>query len=106
MTLVPVNAAYISDLKGMVDEYRNAAESNVYQGPHALALDDVPAFLELLQRMRSGGYPRPDIVPMESYFIASGEQIAGEIYIRDRLSEPLLQVGGHIGYKVRPRDRL
>lgn len=56
--------------------------------------------------MRSGGYPRPDIVPMESYFIASGEQIAGEIYIRDRLSEPLLQVGGHIGYKVRPRDRL
>ncbi len=45
MTLVPVNAAYISDLKGMVDEYRNAGESNVYQGLHALALDDVPAFL-------------------------------------------------------------
>ena len=55
--------------------------------------------------MRAGGYPRRDSVPMESHLIAACGRIAGEIYVRQRLSEPLLHVGGHIGYKVRPSLR-
>jgi predicted acetyltransferase len=55
--------------------------------------------------MKAGGYPRPDIVPMDSYFIEAEGRILGELYIRHRLSPRLEQVGGHVGYKVRPSCR-
>jgi predicted acetyltransferase len=55
--------------------------------------------------MKPGGYPTPDIVPMDTYFIEATGQILGEIYIRHRLSPQLERIGGHVGYKVRPTQR-
>jgi predicted acetyltransferase len=55
--------------------------------------------------MREGGFPTPDIVPMDAYFIEEEGRMLGELYIRHRLSPRLEQVGGHVGSKVRPSCR-
>jgi predicted acetyltransferase len=62
-------------------------------------------FYDLISKMKAGGYPKPEIVPMDSYFIETDGRILGEIFIRHRLSAALGQYGGHIGYKVRPSCR-
>ena len=89
----------------MLDEFRAAGEYHVYDGNFAIAWDGYAGFYELLARMKAGGYPRPDIVPMDSYFIESNGRMLGEVYIRHRLTPHLEQIGGHIGYKVRPSAR-
>lgn len=89
----------------MLEEFRAAGEYHVYDGNFAIAWQSYAGFYDLLSRMKSGGYPRPDIVPMDSYFIESSGQILGEVYIRHRLNPRLEQIGGHVGYKVRPSSR-
>jgi hypothetical protein len=46
--------------------------------------------------MKVGGYPTPEIVPMDSYFIEGD----GLIFIRHPLSPRLEQVGGQTPYKM------
>lgn len=89
----------------MLDEFRASGELDVYKGTHAIAWNGYAAFYELISKMKSGGYPKPDFVPMDSFFIQSDGHILGEVYIRHGLSPGLEQVGGHIGYKVRPSCR-
>ena len=94
-----------TEFEEMLDEFRAAGEMSVYRGHHATAWQGYSAFYELLSRMKAGGYPTPDIVAMDSYFIESDGEILGELYIRHGLSPQLEKVGGHIGYKVRPSRR-
>jgi predicted acetyltransferase len=89
----------------MLEEFRAAGEFDVYKGDHAVAWKGYAPFYELLSQMKPGGYPRPEIVPMDSYFIEAEGRILGELYIRHRLSPRLEQIGGNIGYKVRPSCR-
>jgi predicted acetyltransferase len=89
----------------MLDEFRAAGELHVYTGNFAVAWEGYAAFYALLSRMKAGGYPRPEIVPMDSYFIEADGQMLGEVFIRHRLTPHLEQIGGHVGYKVRPSCR-
>jgi predicted acetyltransferase len=90
----------------MLDEFRAAGEMHVYEGSFAVAwVGGLRAFLRPDLENESGGYPKPEIVPMDAYFIETGGRILGEIFIRHRLSAALEQYGGHIGYKVRPSCR-
>jgi predicted acetyltransferase len=56
----------------------------------------------LLSRER---VPAPDFVPCLIYWAVLDEQVAGRIALRLELNEFLRQVGGHIGYIVRPSFR-
>lgn len=94
-----------AEFSEMLEEFRAAGEYHVYDGNFAIAWQGYAGFYVLLSRMKSGGYPRPDIVPMDSYFIESRGRILGEVYIRHRLNPFLEQLGGHVGYKVRPSAR-
>jgi predicted acetyltransferase len=50
--------------------------------------------------------PRPEgFVPVTNLWLTDGAGYLGRIAIRHRLTEHLLQVGGHIGYDVRPSAR-
>jgi predicted acetyltransferase len=50
--------------------------------------------------------PRPEgRVPSITWWYVDGEQYLGRIALRVRLTEHLLEVGGHIGYDVRPTAR-
>lgn len=94
-----------AEFAAMLDEFRAAGEAGVYKGFFDIAWEGYGAFYNLLDRMKAGGHPTPDIVPMDSYFIEAAGQMLGEIYIRQRLSPRLETIGGHVGYKVRPTCR-
>jgi predicted acetyltransferase len=103
--LVPMAPGKDEEFALMLEELRAAGEVSVYRGDFAVAWEGYAAFYGLLSRMKVGGYPTPEIVPMDSYFIEEEGRILGEVYIRHRLSPRLEQIGGHIGYKVRPSCR-
>jgi len=105
IVLNPMSPGRDQEFADMLEEFRIAGEFHVYDGNFAVAWHGYSGFYELLARMKAGGYPRPDIVPMDSYFIEAGGRILGEVFIRHRLTPYLEQIGGHIGYKVRPSSR-
>lgn len=105
IVLTPMSADRGAEFDAMLEEFRAAGEMHVYQGDFAVAWQGYAAFYELLSRMKAGGYPTPDIVPMDSYFIERGGRVLGDLYIRPRLSPRLEKLGGHIGYRVRPSER-
>jgi predicted acetyltransferase len=50
--------------------------------------------------------PRPPThVPSTTYWWVDGSEYLGRIAIRHRLTPSLLEIGGHIGYDVRPSAR-
>jgi len=105
IVLAPMTAGRDEEFAEMIDEFRAAGELHVYDGNFAVAWNGYAGFYELLMRMKAGGYPRPEIVPMDSYFIEAAGRILGEVFIRHRLTPHLEQIGGHVGYKVRPSAR-
>jgi predicted acetyltransferase len=105
IVLTPMSADRGAEFDAMLEEFRAAGETHVYQGHFAVAWQGYAAFYELLSRMKAGGYPTPDIVPMDSYFVERGGCVLGDLYIRPRLSPRLEKLGGHIGYRVRPSER-
>lgn len=107
VVLTPMSPGRDAEFAEMLDEFRRAGEMHVYTGPQSIAWDGYSGFYDLLSRMKHGGYPTPEIVPMDSYFIEADDRMLGELFIRHRLNPNLDKMGGHIGYKVRPscRDR-
>jgi predicted acetyltransferase len=105
VVLTPMAPGRDAEFSEMLDEFRTAGETDVYKGHQAVAWQGYEAYYALLSRMKDGGYPTPDIVPMDSYFIEEDGRIAGELFIRHRLSARLKKIGGHVGYKVRPSCR-
>jgi len=105
ITLTPMAPGRDREFAEMLDEFRAAGELDVYSGIFAVAWEGYGKFYALLSRMQAGGYPTPEIVPMDSYFIEADGRVLGEVYIRHRLTPNLEKIGGHIGYKVRPSRR-
>ncbi len=105
VSLVPMSPGRGAEFAEMLDEFRTAGELDVYKGHFAVALEGYEPFYALVSKMKAGGYPTPEIVPMDSYFIEAEGRILGELYIRYGLSPRLAKIGGHIGYKVRPSCR-
>lgn len=48
---------------------------------------------------------RPDAVPATNWWIVRGGRYLGSIQLRHRLNDFLADVGGHIGYGIRPSER-
>jgi predicted acetyltransferase len=105
VVLTPMTPGRDAEFAAMLDEFRAAGEMAVYSGSFAIAWSGYSGFYALLSQMKAGGFPTPEIVPMDSYFIEAGGRILGELMIRHRLSPFLEKMGGHVGYKVRPSCR-
>ena len=66
----------------------------------------VSEFLSHLQGQEIEENVPPPYVPMSIYWLQLPDgTIAGESRLRHRLSESLIQEGGHIGYMIRPSQR-
>jgi predicted acetyltransferase len=62
-------------------------------------------FMDFLQELsdRSAGFNLSDgMVPSTSYWLTDGTHYLGSGEIRHRLTDSLMNFGGHIGYSVRP----
>ena len=62
-----------------------------------------------IDRLLAEGDPatvlRPDRVHSTNYWIVEGEEFLGYLAVRHRLNDFLLELGGHIGFSVRPSRR-
>jgi predicted acetyltransferase len=64
------------------------------------------AFTQRLNDLALPGTPRPEgFVAMTTLWWVDGEDILGRLSIRHELTDFLREVGGHIGYVVRPSAR-
>ncbi|MEO8247463.1 MAG: GNAT family N-acetyltransferase [Chloroflexota bacterium] len=72
-------------------------------------IDDPAGFAAYVRALRARARPetpRPlGYVPDTLLWFAEGAEWIGRLSIRHRLNEMLLEVGGHIGYDVRPSAR-
>jgi predicted acetyltransferase len=63
-------------------------------------------FTEALRAERFEDTPRQEgFVPDTELWLVEGEEFLGRIVVRHRLTPALLEMGGHIGYDVRPSAR-
>lgn len=105
VVLAPMKPGRDAEFSAMLKEFHSAGEDSVYTGLFAKAWEGYAGFYDLLRRMKHGGYPQPNFVPMDAYFIEANGRMLGELYIRRKLSPRLELIGGHVGYKVRPSRR-
>lgn len=62
-------------------------------------------YLEVLRREQEGIGLAPGRVPATMFLGIRGEDVVGRVHIRHELTPVLREVGGHIGYAVRPEHR-
>lgn len=71
--------------------------------------DDPRAFAVYVEELRAAALPEtprpPGFVPSTTLWYLDGDTYLGRLAIRHRLTPPLLDWGGHIGYDVRPTAR-
>ena len=68
--------------------------------------DDFPAFVEGLVADRLPETPRPEgFVPCTYLWLVQDDEFLGSLAIRHTLNDFLFELGGHIGYSVRPSAR-
>jgi predicted acetyltransferase len=64
------------------------------------------AFVAAVRALALEETPRPaDHVPNTELWFVDGEEFLGRVGLRHRLSPRLIEIGGHIGYDVRPSAR-
>lgn len=64
-----------------------------------------PDYLSKLEREAAGLDPAEGRVPQTVYWLLRGDYPVGLIKLRHHLNDALRQMGGHIGYSVRPSER-
>lgn len=100
--------ASVRELLG-ADENARWTGLPVQESPTAEELADPTAFGAYTQRLRDLALPetqRPEgIVPMTTLWWVEGDEYLGGLSIRHELTDSLRQLGGHIGYTVRPSAR-
>lgn len=91
-----------------------AAQSELAEDDFNFALWDFPEasaeqtwerYLDKVEKDRTGTDLAPGRVPATMLFALVDGQIVGRVHIRHQLTPALLEVGGHIGYGVRPGYR-
>lgn len=64
------------------------------------------ALVKRLTDMEHGIGIREDFVPQTTFWmVRDGSEVIGEVRLRHRLNSWLEQMGGHIGYVIRPSER-
>lgn len=93
-----------------IDDFAAAGELRIPAGGGVeLARSDFAAFVQRLQDDERGVNLKPGIVPSSAYWLLRHDgddvTILGVSALRHALTPALEDVGGHIGYSIRPSDR-
>ena len=110
--VLPTAAVRVSFLEAMDEFVAEGVEQSQtaawieHQAPGWHEQGVFAAFVEAVQADAREETPRPEWhVPCTTLWWVDGEDYLGRIAIRHRLNDFLLEVGGHIGYDVRPSRR-
>lgn len=98
-SLIRPDASRYDEWRAMVEEFGapHPAGSSLWDVPAGLGHD---TFLAHVQKTRFAGE-----IDLEQFWIADGNALVGFIQLRRWLVPRLVEVGGHIGYSVRPSAR-
>jgi len=101
VTLVEPSLDLKSELLSMAEEYQTRGDDR-YQA----VIQDPTAFIRTLE-LYSKGIDLPlGFVPTTTFFLLSNNRIMGRSSLRHRLTAELVNEGGHIGYDIRPSERM
>ena len=67
--------------------------------------NDFEGFLAYKKDEREGKNLPEGWVPQTSYWLVDGDKFIGRVDVRHVLNEHLMNMGGHIGYSIRPSER-
>lgn len=95
--LVRPDMRYAASLVEAAAEFQTEGRMTNFD-PH-----DVKGFVSRLLEMPTA--PPPGLVPETTFWLVDGNTFLGRISIRHILNDALRQIGGHIGYEVRPSQR-
>ena len=101
-----VHRSFLEAMDEFVAEGAQNTQTAAWIDHNAPGWTDPEAFAVFTEAVRADAdedTPRPDFhVPCTTLWWVDGEDYLGRIAIRHRLNDFLLEVGGHIGYDVRP----
>ncbi len=102
-TLVPPAVVYRDSYLAAAHEF--AAEGRYRQADLAQLRADFPGFVALLRGQSDPAKVSPGRVAETVLWLVDGREYLGRVSIRHALNDWLRQVGGHIGYEIRPSQR-
>ncbi|GAB3021685.1 acetyltransferase [Nocardioides flavus (ex Wang et al. 2016)] len=104
-----VRESFLEAMDEFVAEGADNTQTAAWIEHRAPAWKDPTVFEEFVAAVRADALddtPRPERhVPCTTLWWVEGEDYLGRLAIRHRLNEFLLDVGGHVGYDVRPTRR-
>lgn len=100
MTLIEPDATWQAAFLAMAAEFVASGDTR-----YEAALTDFAGHLLRLQQFARGEDLPSDRVRQSTYWGVEGDMIVGTVRLRHALNPALAQLGGHIGYDVRPSQR-
>ena len=85
-------------------EHIDCGEAHIHGSSGFMKADDYESWNEKITWNKTEA--SPDWVTGSVYFAIENDKILGTIAVRNYLNEELLNTGGHIGYGIRPSERL
>jgi predicted acetyltransferase len=104
LALVEPGPSHAAEFLAMAGELQ--AAGTPLAGAEGLSAATVGAYIDRLKAVRAGTDLADGWVPMTTFwFVKDGTQVIGVSRLRHALTPRLQQVGGHIGYTIRPSAR-
>lgn len=89
----------------MIEEWKSDNASSAYGSMFAIALTDIDGYFSLIEGLREGRGPLPNLVPSGAFWIEENGRLSGTVYLRYELNARLMTIGGNVGYSVNPTAR-
>lgn len=105
LKLVEPNKEYQIEYLDMIEEWKATGEKMV---PFTLRFDstDFDVFLQEIRHQKEGQLENENLANSTSYWLVNSDRrVLGAVNIRHHLTPSLLEIGGHIGYGIRPSER-
>ncbi|MGC2234718.1 MAG: GNAT family N-acetyltransferase [Pyrinomonadaceae bacterium] len=101
------NLKLIAPTAGLKAEFLAMAQESVSAGDehYKSELEDFDAHLNNVENYALGTNLPPNHVPSDTFWLVRERRIIGRSDLRHRLNANLEDVGGHIGYDIRPTER-
>jgi len=107
MKLVLPSVEYEQSFRGYLEELKNLGRSKTEMDSERLfkLSKDFDDFTQKLRAGAAGKFLPKGYVPHTMYWLVDGDKFIGGVDIRHTLTPHLLNVGGPIGYAIRPTER-
>ncbi len=103
MKLIFPDQKYEDDYLAALEEIKNEINDTGLARPA-----DNQSFTDFIEKLnsQSKGHNLPDgYLPATTYWLIDDDEFIGRVQIRHELNKQLMNVGGHIGYYIRPSKR-